>query len=127
MIRYLLDTDCSIYAMLGTYPALGDRLRQCALDEVAISAISLAEIVMGEGNGKPPDMPVIDAFLRAIALLPFDEGAARSYAELPFKRRSFDRLLAAHALSIGAIIVTNNVADFADVPGLKVENWTLPV
>ena len=54
-----------------------------------------------------------------------DEAAAREYAKLPFKRARFDRLLAAHALSIGATVVTNNEADFADVPGLKIENWTV--
>ncbi|PMZ78725.1 VapC toxin family PIN domain ribonuclease, partial [Pseudomonas sp. FW306-2-11AD] len=52
-------------------------------------------------------------------------GAAREYARLPFKRARFDRLLAAHALSLGATIVTNNEADFADVPGLRVENWSV--
>lgn len=111
--------------MLGTHPALGQRLSECDIDEVAISAISFAEIVMGEGKGKPPDMPVIDAFLRVVPLLAFDEGAARAYATLPFRRRSFDRLIAAHALSIGATVVTNNEADFVDVPGLKIENWTV--
>jgi tRNA(fMet)-specific endonuclease VapC len=66
---------------------------------------------------------VLDAFVRAIPMLPFDEAAAREYAKLPFKRARFDRLLAAHALSLGATIITNNEGDFADVPGLKVENW----
>ena len=51
--------------------------------------------------------------------------AAREYARLPFKRARFDRLLAAHALSLGVTIITNNESDFADVPGLTVENWTL--
>ena len=111
--------------MLGIFPALAERLSDCDPDEVAISAISFAEIVMGEGRGKPPDMPVIEAFVRVIPMLPFGEEAARAYAELPFKRRSFDRLIAAHALSLGATIVTNNAADFADVPGLVVENWTV--
>ena len=64
------------------------------------------------------------AFVRAIPLLAFDEAAARAYAHLPFKRARFDRLLAAHALSIGATIITNNEVDFADVAGLKIENWT---
>ena len=125
MIRYLLDTDCSIYAMLGSYPALRERLMRCVPDEVVISAISYAEIVMGEGKGKPPDMPVIEAFLRVVPMLPFDGAAARAYAMLPFKRRSFDRLIAAHALALDAVVVTNNEADFADVPGLVVENWTV--
>jgi tRNA(fMet)-specific endonuclease VapC len=47
-----------------------------------------------------------------------------AYAQLPFKRASFDRLIAAHAVSQDLIVVTGNAKDFADVPGLKVENWT---
>lgn len=125
MIAYLLDTDCSIYAMLGTYPALRERLADCQPDEVGISAVSFAEIVMGENMGHPPDREVIEDFVSVVPVLPFDEAAAREYAKLPFKRARFDRLLAAHALSIGATVVTNNVGDFADVPGLVVENWTV--
>ncbi|MCY1184191.1 tRNA(fMet)-specific endonuclease VapC [compost metagenome] len=68
---------------------------------------------------------MLDAFVRVIPIIPFDDGAAREYARLPFKRARFDRLLAAHALSLGATIVTNNEADFADVPGLRVENWSV--
>lgn len=125
MIRFLLDTDCSIYALLGTYPKLRLRLAECNVGEVAISAISFAEIIMGENLGHPPDRDVIEDFVSVVQIIPFDEAAARAYANLPFKRARFDRLLAAHALSIGATVITNNEADFADVPGLKVENWTV--
>jgi tRNA(fMet)-specific endonuclease VapC len=125
VIRFLLDTDCSIYAMLGTYPELRLRLAECNVGEVAISAISFAEIIMGENLGYPPDREVIDDFLSVVQIIPFDEAAARAYANLPFKRARFDRLLAAHALSIGATVISNNEKDFADVPGLKVENWTV--
>lgn len=125
MSRYLLDTDCSIYAMLGTHPALRTRLAECEPGEVAISAISFAEIMLGENFGHPPDVEVIEDFVSVVPILAFDETAARAYGELPFKRARFDRLLAAHALSIGATVVTNNEVDFADVPGLKVENWTV--
>jgi tRNA(fMet)-specific endonuclease VapC len=58
-----------------------------------------------------------------VPVLPFDDAAAKAYAKLPFKRARFDRLIAAHAVSIGAVVVTNNPGDFADVPELKVENW----
>jgi tRNA(fMet)-specific endonuclease VapC len=125
VIGYLLDADCSVYAMLGTHPSLRARLAECEPGEVAISAISFAEIVMGENLGHPPDREVIEDFVSVVPILPFDEAAARAYAKLPFKRARFDRLLAAHALSIGATVITNNEADFADVPGLKVENWTV--
>ena len=127
MIRYLIDSDCAVYAMAGMFPALRERLAACAHDEVGISAISFAEIALGSERGKPPSSKLLDAFVSRIPVLPFDEAAARSYARLPFKRARFDRLLAAHAVSIGATVITNNADDFADVPGLRVENWTLPL
>jgi len=111
--------------MTAQFPALGERLLDCEPGEVAISAVSFAEVVLGTELGRPPLAEVLEAFVRTIPVLPFDEAAARGYARLPFKRARFDRLLAAHALSIGAAVITNNEADFADVPGLKVENWTV--
>ena len=125
MIRFLLDANIAVYAMEGIYPALRNRMESFEPGEVAISVISFAEVAYGTWIGKPPTPELLDAFVASIPLVPFDEAAAREYARLPFKRARFDRLLAAHALSIGATVVTNNEADFEDVPGLKVENWTL--
>jgi len=125
VIRFLLDANIVVYALDGASPALRERLESHEPGEVAISAISFAEVVYGSWTGKPPTPEVLDAFIAAIPILPFEEAAARAYARLPFKRARFDRLLAAHALSIGATVVTNNAADFADVPGLKIENWTV--
>jgi tRNA(fMet)-specific endonuclease VapC len=123
VIRYLIDANIAVYAMDVGNDRLKARLAECDAGEVGISVISYAEVAYGTRIGKPPPPHVLDAFVAAIPLLPFDETAAREYARLPFKRARFDRLLAAHALSIGAIVVTNNEADFADVPGLKIENW----
>jgi tRNA(fMet)-specific endonuclease VapC len=123
--QYLIDTDCAVYAMTAQFPALGGRLAECEPGDIAISAINYAELALGADLGKPPPPRVLEAFVAVIPILPFDEAAARAYARLPFRRARFDRLLAAHALSIGATVVTNNEADFADVPGLRVENWTL--
>jgi tRNA(fMet)-specific endonuclease VapC len=125
VIRYLIDANSAVYAMDEGYEALKARIADCVVGEMAISVISFAEIAYGTYVGKPPPPAVLEAFVEAIPLIPFDEAAARAYAKLPFKRARFDRLLAAHALSIDAIVVTNNEADFADVPGLKVENWTV--
>jgi tRNA(fMet)-specific endonuclease VapC len=124
--RFLIDSDLAIYSMGGDADTLlNQRLASCYPGDVAISAISFAEVALGTWNGKPPRQDVLDAFVAIIPIMPFDEGASRDYARLPFKRARFDRLLAAHALSLGATVVTNNEADFADVPGLRVENWTL--
>lgn len=125
MIRYLIDADSTIYAMVDAASPINPRIGEHEPGEIAISAISFSEIALGTQLQKPPPPEVIDAFISAIPILPFDEAAARAYAKLPFKRARFDRLLAAHALSIGATVITNNEADFADVPGLKVENWTM--
>jgi tRNA(fMet)-specific endonuclease VapC len=125
VIRYLIDADSSIYAMIDAASPVNRRIAACAPGEICISVISFAEIALGSQLDRPPPVSLLDAFIAAIPLLPFDEAAARAYAQLPFKRARFDRLLAAHALSVGAAVITNNEADFADVPGLKVENWTL--
>ena len=69
------------------------------------------------------NLGAVTALFEQVPVQPFDQKAALQYAGLPFRRRSFDRLIAAHALSLDAILVTNNEADFADVPGLKIENW----
>jgi tRNA(fMet)-specific endonuclease VapC len=127
VIRFLIDTDCAIHAMLGTHPPLRARMAKCEPGEIALSAINFAEIVRGNNLGYPPDRVVIDDFVTVVPIVPFDDAAAHEYARLAFKRASFERLVAAHALSIGAIVITNNEADFADVPGLKLENWTLPL
>lgn len=123
MIRYLIDSDCAIYATSGAYPAMRVKIESCAPGDIAISAISYAEIAIGTNTGKPPPPDVLEAFIKAVPIVDFDAAAARAYAQLPFKRARFDRLLAAHALSLGVPIITNNEADFADVPGLRTENW----
>lgn len=124
MIRYLIDADMAVYAMdPDRHHSVTARIARCEPGEIAISAVSFAEVVYGTRAGKPPPSEVLDAFVEAIPILPFDEAAAREYARLPFRRARFDRLLAAHALSIGATVVTNNEQDFADVPGLMIENW----
>ena len=126
MIRYLIDADSVIYATSGRFPAMAARLQACAPGDVAISAISFAEVALGAQSGHAPSPKVLEAFVAVIPVLPFDEAAAREYARLPFKRARFDRLLADHALSIGATVVTNNEDDFAGVSGLRLENWTRP-
>lgn len=126
MTVYLIDSDLAIYSMGGEVDSpLNRRLATQHPGDVAISAISFAEVALGTWNGKPPKKEILDAFVRVIPVVDFDLAAAREYARLPFKRARFDRLLAAHALSIGATVVTNNEEDFADVPGLKVENWAV--
>ena len=127
MTRFLIDSDCAIYVLTGQHPALGERLSRCEPGDVAISSVSFAELALGSQRGQPPSPRLLNDFAELVPILPFDEAAARAYAALPFRRARFDRLLAAHALSLGMTVITNNEADFTDVPDLKIENWTLPL
>ena len=124
MIRFLIDADAAVYALDAGHEKLTRKIAEHEAGEIGVSTISFAEIAYGIQVGRPPKPEVLEAFIRAIPLLAFDEAAARAYAQLPFKRARFDRLLAAHALSLDATVITNNEGDFADVPDLKVENWT---
>ena len=121
--KYLLDTNSCIFLITRVRPLLFARVESCASDDVAISAIVAAELVIGflkEGLDQP-----LEAFLKAVPVLPFGRLEANAYARVPFKRGKLDRLIAAHALALGAILVTANARDFTDVPELKVEDWTI--
>jgi tRNA(fMet)-specific endonuclease VapC len=126
-VKYLLDSNIIIAAIAASSAALRERLAMCDEDDVVTSAIVYAEVAHGSRNNKPPSLDLLDEFLQDVPVLPFDEVAGSAYAALPFLRASYDRLIAAHALSRGLTVVTQNVRHFADVPGLKVENWTLPL
>lgn len=125
-MRYLIDTNCCIYLFSARYPDLRRRLVATDAGEIGLSVIVLAELAFGARLGKVPDDMRLARLRQELPLLPFEEQDAEVYAALPFKRGRFDRLLAAHAVSRGLILITNNEADFADAPALRIENWTRP-
>lgn len=125
-MRYLLDSNIVTKLARGTgNEALQARAAACDEDDMVTSAIVLAEVIHGSLNEKPPPIEDLNAFLEEIPVLPFDAPAALCYATLSFKRASYDRLIAAHALSLKLTVVTDNAHHFADVPGLRVENWAV--
>lgn len=124
-MRYLLDSNILIAIGLDANESVIARAAQCDADEMVTSAIAYAEVVHGSERGMPPPVERLEVLISEIPVIPFDASAAKTYASLSFERHSYDRLIAAHALSLGLIVVTDNTKDFADVPGLKVENWTV--
>lgn len=122
----LLDTNICIYLIEGTSdPALA-RIEQYAPGEVVTSAICYAELVRGIDPADRQARSAVDDFFAIIPVVDFDRRAAEQFALIPFRRRSFDRLIAAHAMALGVTLVTNNPGDFVDVADLRTENWTLP-
>ena len=122
--RFMLGSNICIYLLNDASPALARRVGEQDEGTLCCSAVTLAEIAVGYGKDAVEALQ-LTAFLAEIPSVPFEEQAARIYGGLPFRRTRFDRLIAAHALALGLTLVTNNEADFADVPGLAVENWTL--
>lgn len=123
-MKYLLDSNILIAVGLDANEAVITRAGECDAGDLVTSAVAFAEVVHGSERGKPPPLDRLAILVEEIPVMPFDEKAARAYAAISFKRASYDRLIAAHALSLGLTVVTDNEADFADVPGLKTENWT---
>lgn len=134
-MKYLLDTNICIYVMHQQPAAIASRVSSLRVGDACMSIITFAELRAGIeklSTTRRHNELLLDQFVRHIPILPFDEAAARSYGVLraaaPERRKNaLDRLIAAHAVSVGAILVTNNEADFKDYPGLVVENWVSAV
>ena len=128
---YLLDTNVCIDFIDARNEAVRRRIVEQVSMGLSVSAITAAELLVGAKNSEDPknDKEKVQRFLSIVRPRDFDLEAANAYVQVVEKlgihRRSFDRLIAAHALSLGLTLVTNNEKDFADVPGLVVENWTL--
>ena len=122
-MKYLLDSNIIIALTMDANTGVVGRAAECLDGDLVTSAIAIAEVAHGSLRGKPPAFGQLKAFLEEVPVLAFDFAAASAYAALPFRRRSYDRLIAAQALSQNLIMVTDNEKDFSDLPNLKVENW----
>ena len=131
-MKYMLDTNICIYVMHQQPAEVATRVSTHKIGDACMSVITLAELRAGIetlSTTRIHNERLRDQFVRHIPALPFDEAAARRYgvlrAAVPGHRKNaLDRLIAAHAVSVGATLVTNIEADFKDYPGLVVENWT---
>ena len=130
-MRYMFDTNICIYLLAGGWRDLEQQFSRLVTGDALMSTIVLAELRAGieKSASRWSDERFIEALTTEILVMPFDEAAASSYgilrAQVPSRQRnSLDRLIAAHALSLDATLVTNNEADFAVYPGLRIENWT---
>jgi tRNA(fMet)-specific endonuclease VapC len=121
--QYLLDANICIYLLGGRNDLLKARVEAHRRGEVVTSAIVRAEVMLGAEEHGQVEQAV--ALFEQIEALPFDARAANVYASFPFHRGDLDRFIGAHAVSLGLTIVTNDRDDFARMPGLKVEYWTV--
>jgi tRNA(fMet)-specific endonuclease VapC len=130
--RFLLDTNICVELIRGRADRVFKRLQQHTVDEIGISSITLAELQYGVAKSARPgrNTMLLAKFCVPLAILPFDNAAAEAYgalrAELERQGKPIgplDTLIAAHALSLGVTLVTNNEREFRRVAGLRVANW----
>jgi tRNA(fMet)-specific endonuclease VapC len=123
---FLIDSDIAIYILEGREWRLRAAIERRQPGEIAISTISVAEVMRGIDHRDRPREALARRLFAAFPIIAFDLAAAEAYRRVPFRRGRFDSLIAAHALSRGLVLVTNNERDFATISELRVENWTRP-
>jgi tRNA(fMet)-specific endonuclease VapC len=128
MKTYMLDTDTVSFAVRGV-GNVDKRILRHKPSRICISSITLAELRFGVEKKRSPKLDqLVTAFVRGIHVAPFDEAAAAQFGKVATSLVAspigqLDALLAAHALALGAVLVTNNTRHFGQVPGLDIENW----
>lgn len=126
---FLLDTNIVIDARDGVRSVILKMLQHDGA--VMVSALSVAELQRGLVSGQADALERrarLERLLRELPVVAFGRPEAEAYGTILAKQgwirgRDFDRLIAGHAISLGATLVTNNERDFRDIPGLAVENW----
>jgi len=131
-VRYLLDTNTVSYVIKGHFPQVRERLQRVPISEVGISVITEAELRFGIARlPQATRLAVaVEEFLMRVEVLAWDSAAARQYARLRATLEehgepmgNLDLMIAAQALSVGAILVSNDRV-FRRLKGLRVEDWS---
>ena len=130
MPLYMLDTNICVYLMKNQPEQVARRFEKCYFGDVVMSAITFAELEYGVAVSANPkrEKRNLAALTQDIQVMPFDVAAATAYGSIreaarERKKDHLDKLIAAHASALDVILVTNNERDFAQYPGVKVENW----
>lgn len=130
-MRYMLDTNICIYAIKHKPASVVAALRAHTGAGIGVSSITVAELFFGvEKSGSARNREALRHFLEPLEIADFDATAAEVYGRVrqQLERAGtpigpLDTQIAAHALGLEVILVTNNQREFERVAGLRVENW----
>lgn len=131
MLKYLLDTNIVIY-VIKQRPIAALTMFNQQHGRMAISAMTLAELLHGAEKSANPsrNLAVVEDFRSRLEVLSYGERAAGHYGSI---RAALEKIgqpigvndlhIAAQARSEGLTLVSNNLREFEQVPGLLLENW----
>ncbi len=131
-MAFLLDTNACIDYFTARYPKVVARIQGSSPDDLFVSAVVVAELRYGADHSarRRANHARIDALVEEIEPLDFDLRAAATYGRVRAQLEAGgtpigpnDMLIAAHALSRGLTVITDNTAGFGRVKGLKVDDW----
>lgn len=132
-MRFMLDTNVCIDLIRRRTAAILRNLGRTRPEDVCVSVITLSELEFGAARSAAPERNrlALAEFMAPIAVLPYGDTVAPAYGQLRAHLEakgigigSLDTLIAAHALSAGLALVTNNEREFQRVPKLRLANWT---
>lgn len=132
-MKLMLDTNTCIYIIKQKPAKVLKHFKAYSVGEIGISSITLAELRFGVEKSQhvQKNEEALDAFILPLAIADFDEKAAKVYGGIRSMLEktgnpigSMDMLIGAHALSLNATLVTNNIKEFKRIKGLRVINWT---
>ena len=132
MKRYMLDTDMCSYIIKEHPESVRQRLQKLAMEQLCVSVVTYAELIYGveRSSSKRVNRPIVEDFVRHLDVMDWDTDAADQYGVIRAELEAagtpigaMDMMIAAHAKSIKAVLVTNNQKHFARIKGLKVEKW----
>ena len=131
-MKFLLDTNICIYIIKQKPLEVFHKFNTYQVGDIGISSITVAELEFGVQKSQYPakNQQALAQFLLPLEIVNFDHAAATIYGDIRARLEkqgtpigSLDTLIAAHALSLQVILITNNIKEFSRVPNLKSENW----
>jgi len=131
-VEYLLDTNICIYLIKKKPESILKRFRDLTIGSVGISSITAAELQFGVNKSQHVEQnrQALNQLLIPLEIFDFDYNAAIEYGKIRNDLEKsgipigpLDTLIAAHALSLNVILVSNNIKEFKRVKNLKLENW----
>lgn len=131
-MNFLIDTNICIYIMNNRPPEVIQKFKTTDVGQIGISSITVSELFYGVFKSKrqKQNLKRLEEFLTPFEILEYDESASKFYGKIRAQLEKqgdtigpLDLLIAAHALSLDIVLVTNNEKEFNRIKSLKLENW----